>query len=252
MEIFGREINRHMRLWFSFLILIIIDIVLITIAMFNYLPSDISFFIYTFDFFVCIILLGDWIADFYKSNSKTQFLKKKESWINLIASIPFNVILPMVIPQVGLLRYLRLLNLLRVFVLFSSFFNSFESLIKKTNIHKVFIVILFIIFLFTFVLYSFGSSHSLFDYFYFVIVTITTVGYGDIVPQTFTEKVISLLLIFVGIFIFSTVTAVLSSFFTDRLLKKDDVVMDELNSIREENKELKQEIEELKTLIKNE
>lgn len=125
--------------------------------------------------------------------------------------------------------------------------------------------VFFIILIFTVLLYIYGPSYGLFDDFYFVIVTLTTVGYGDIIPKTFNEKIISLILIVIGIFVFSTITAAISSFLTDRLLGEDDEefinaiseslddrfenVNNELKAVREENKILRDEIYELKRLI---
>ena len=93
-------------------------------------------------------------------------------------------------------------------------------------------------------MYFFGPSYDLFDDFYFVVVTLTTVGYGDITPVTFNEKIIALILIIVGIFIFSMITAAISSYLTDRLISEDEKVDEELikkhlNSISEELKEIK-------------
>ena len=70
------------------------------------------------------------------------------------------------------------------------------------------------------------------------------------------------MLIFVGVFIFSTITAAISSFLTDRLLKDDDEELenlieekyeslsDELKTVKEENKKLHEDIKELKELVK--
>ena len=193
----------------------------------------------------------------------------KSNWIDLIASIPFDVILPTIIPSAGLLRYLRLLKLLRVVALFNRFFNGINKFLDKTNLDKILGGVIFTILIFTVLMYYYGPSYGLFDDFYFVIVTLTTVGYGDVTPHTFNEKVIAIALIFVGIFVFSTITAVISSFFTDRLLNKeeDDIdqlieenvktINDELSEIKKElevshkeNQELKEEIQELKMLIK--
>ena len=119
--------------------------------------------------------------------------------------------------------------------------------------------------IFTFLYLIFGSSTNLFESFYFVIVTLTTVGYGDIVPKTFNERIITLLLIIVGIFIVSTITAAMSSYLTDRLIESDEDkfkenienalqknskdIMKELKAVRDENKKLQDEINELKELI---
>ena len=88
-----------------------------------------------------------------------------------------------------------------------------------------------------------------------VVVTITTVGYGDIVPLTFAEKVISICLIVTGMFVFSLTTAGISSFLTDRLLKNDinDItlkdVKSDLENIHKENMSLKEEVRDLKDEI---
>ena len=265
MKLFGMELNKRMALWFGLHGLIIIDIILITIALLFYLPEDIRMAIQTFDFIVCILLLGEWLVKFYLSRPKKLFLKQKDNIITLIASIPFDVILPAIIPGVNLLRYLRLLKLLRIFVLFNRLFDGINKFLDKTNLDKIIGGLIFIIVFFTFLMYVFGPSYGLFDDFYFVVVTLTTVGYGDITPHTYNEKIIVIMLIIVGIFIFSTITAAISSFLTERLLEDDDgdikadientitekfePLQKELESLHEENQMLRDEIRQLKELI---
>ena len=76
----------------------------------------------------------------------------------------------------------------------------------------------------------------------------------------------SIILILIGIFIFSSSTAAISSFLTDRILEDDnkdikeeidcvieksDNIINDLQSLKDENKQLKDEINELKYLIMN-
>lgn len=266
MKLFGRDINKKMAITFTLHFLIIIDIILITVAIIFTLPENVALDIQMFDFCVCVLLLAEWAINFHMSSPKTAYLKNKGNIITLIASIPFDAILPAVIPGISLLRYLRLLKLLRVIVLFNRFYNDFSKFISKTNLDKILVGLVFTVMLFTVLLWIFGSSNSLFDYFYFVIVTLTTVGYGDITPQTYNEKVITLALIIIGIFIFSTIPAALSSFLTERLLKKDakkqnnafedsmrvkfESLENELETFHKENRQLREEIKELKEMIK--
>ena len=257
MKLFGMPLNSRMAIWLGLHALLIVDIILITITMLFSLPENITMYILVFDFFVCILLLIEWIMNFYLSTPKTLFLKQKDNWLSLIASIPFDVILPVVIPGIALLRYLRLLKLIRILVLFNRFFDGIEKFIQKTNIDKILGGVLFTIIIFTVLLNLYGPSYGLFDDFYFVIVTLTTVGYGDIVPRTFNEKIIALLLLFIGIFIFSTITAAISSYLTDRLIsdegmdKKLDLILSDLDKLQKENDDLKNEIKELKELVNN-
>ncbi len=238
-------------------ILIVVDIILITVAIFLKLPANVESYIYNFDFFTCLILLTQWIIELYNSKPRSKFLKQKRNWVDLIASIPFDAILPIIIPQISIIRYLKLLKLLRIMALFTRFFNILKTFIKTTHLDKIIGVIIFTILIFTVVLWLWGPTYDLFDDFYLVIVTLATVGYGDVTPKTFDEKLIAIVMIIVGVFVFSTITAAISSYFTNRLLKnenKDDKINElktELESIHDENAELKREIVELKKLIKN-
>lgn len=253
----GMEINRTMVIWIGLHVLIILDIFLITTAMIFDLSEDAALKITVFDFIVCVILLCEWALNFYKSSPKSVFLKQKDNWISLIASIPFDVLLPAVIPGIGLLRYLRLLKLLRIVVLFNRLFDGFERFMKKSNLDKILGGVIFTVLIFTVLLWIYGSSYGLFDDFYFVIVTLATVGYGDVTPHTFNEKVIALLLIIVGVFVFSTITAAISSFLTDRIMEGDDERIEDkldkiegnLEEISKENRELKEEIRQLREML---
>jgi len=262
MKIRGIPVNRTSVSLFLLHFLIFADIIFITAALLLDLPHSIDVFVQMFDLMICIFLLAEWIIRFNRAESKKEFLKEKENWVTLIASIPFEVIIPAVIPGANLLRYIMLFKLLRIMILFNEFFNGFKRFIRKTNLDIILGGIFFTVVIFTALYILFGSSRGMFESFYFVIVTLTTVGYGDIVPVTFNERVITLLLIIIGLFIVSTITAAMSSYLTDRLLsdgedimikdlkdtmeKNNTAIMSELEAIREENKQLRREIEELK------
>ena len=207
MEIYGKKVNLKSVSLFLLHFLIFADIIFISVGLILDLPDDASFYIILFDLMICIFLLSEWIIRFHRTKSKKEFLK--ENWVTLIASIPFEALFPAIIPGANLLRYIMLFKLLRIMVLYNKFFNGFKKFIKKTNLDKIIGAIIFTVVVFTFLYLFFGSSNSLFESFYFVIVTLTTVGYGDIVPKTFNERVITLFLIIVGIFVVSTITETL-------------------------------------------
>ena len=248
------NLNMRMVLFILLHIFIVIDIVAITLVMVWDVSPRMAFDIQIFDTALCIILLIEWSINFYKSYPKTTFLKQKDNIIDLIASIPFDVVLPAIRPSVAVLRYLRLLKLLRIVALFNRFFNGFKKFLKDSNLDKIFGWVFITIIVFTLLFYLFGSTYGLVDDFYFVIVTLTTVGYGDVTPVTFNEKIITMVLIIAGVFIFSTITAAISSYLTDRIMSEDNEefddklneIMDELKCIRKENQELKEEIKKLK------
>lgn len=268
MQIFGKEINIRYFLYTRGLpALIIVDLFLITISLIFEIPNDVMLNIQQFDLIVCIILLGEYFLNLFLSGSKKLYIFDKENIIGLIASIPFDYILPLILPvalPVVFLRYLRIFKLIRVVKLAQ--FDIIKDLFRKTGLHKVLIGIFITILIFWAAFFLFSPSYGWVDDFYFVIVTLTTVGYGDVTPKTYNEKVLAIILILIGVFVFSAITALMSSFLTDRILdddeedrvseiqetieEKSENIMAEIKSVRMENKQLKDEANELKTEIK--
>lgn len=268
MQIFGKEINIRYFLYTRGLpALIIVDLFLITISLIFEIPNDVMLNIQQFDLIVCIILLGEYFLNLFLSGSKKLYIFDKENIIGLIASIPFDYILPLILPvalPVVFLRYLRIFKLIRVVKLAQ--FDIIKDLFRKTGLHKVLIGIFITILIFWAAFFLFSPSYGWVDDFYFVIVTLTTVGYGDVTPKTYNEKVLVIILILIGVFVFSAITALMSSFLTDRILdddeedrvseiqetieEKSENIMAEIKSVRMENKQLKDEANELKAEIK--
>ena len=242
-------LTKHTLIQAGFNSLIIIDMFLITIALIFQLPQNIVQKIQYYDLIICIILLIEYTIDLYHAPKRKEYILQPMNIIGLIASIPFDFILITTIPGSGLLRYLRLFKLSRIFLL-SSRIKFFKKLCEKTGLHKLLLVVLGVIFLFTFLFYLFGPSYGGFDDFYFVIVTLTTVGYGDVTPVTYNEKVLSIMLILIGIFVFSTITAMISSFLTDQLSRENQESDEEINvlisELKEDINELKEEIRRLR------
>lgn len=251
MNIFDKEKNNHSILWIGLQLLVIIDIFLISMLLLLHLPSDVISFIEEFDLYICVLLLIEWSISFLTFNPKTKFLKQKGNWLNLIASIPFDAFLPIFLPQLNLLRYFRLLKILRVIVLFNSLISSLKDFIQKTHIEKILFGIIVIIGIFTLIVWNWSNLNFV-DSLYFVIETITSVGYGDITPKSINEKALTMVLIFIGVFVFSTITAVISSFFTDKLINDEQIEQDlqvvkkDLTNMQQQNKGLKHDLEVLK------
>lgn len=61
---------------------------------------------------------------------------------------------------------------------------------------------------------------NLFDSLWYIIVTITTVGYGDITPTTFWGRIIALFTMFFGVIITASITGKIASFLVDLQLRK--------------------------------
>lgn len=241
-------------------IIVIINIILIsTVIIFKAYELNVIIF----DLFVCSVLLVDFFHGFHKSTNKSEYLKY--NFIELLAAIPLDLLLS---PFLGF-SYLRFIKFLRVLMMIILFFNIVGEFLKNTHLDEILGVFVLVVIGSTFGLYLIDPTmNNLFDDLWFVVVSLTTVGYGDITPNTVFGKVFSLILLLIGVFIFSAITGAISSYFMDNLLQegsyhihdlkekvaKSENELEKVNKQLKENEkkidELKDEIVELKEIIK--
>ena len=104
--------------------------------------------------------------------------------------------------------------------------------------------------MFLFYLFEEGINpdvNSVFDAFWWGLVTVTTVGYGDTVPVTMEGKVIAMALMVTGVIFFVSFTAIMVSFLLSTTGEtKEGLILSELKHIKDEVKSLRQEIQQKK------
>ncbi len=102
--------------------------------------------------------------------------------------------------------------------------NNIDILINDPIIRIAFIIFLLILFttisIFIIEKNVNNEIRSLFDSFWYTIVTLATVGYGDITPKTTLGRVIGLIAIFFGVFFVAVITGKIASFLVDQQLKR--------------------------------
>ncbi len=243
-------------------LIVIIDVILLSYSVIFDLSPTFYHKIMIFDIITCMVLVFDFFCGFHKSNDKKEYVK--ENWIELIVAIPFDIILSPVLA----LRFLKLIKLVRILLFIAEFFKVIGNFLKSTHLDEILAVFILIIIGSTFGLYLIDPSmNNIFDNLWFVVVSLTTVGYGDITPNTIYGKMLSLVLLIVGVFIFSAITGAISTHFIDNLLQEGTFYITELNEkmdvneaklddlnkqvLKNEQKidELKDEINELKEII---
>lgn len=203
-------------------ILIVIDLILITLTLISTVPENLYYGIVVFDTVLCIILIIEFLSRFFESDDKKYFLRK--NWTEIIAAIPFDLIMmPFVLNYARFLRLFRVLKFIKVIALFSQFFETIDVFLKKTHLDEILGIALLVVLASTLGLYLFDPSiTSIFDSLWFVLSTITTVGYGDVLPQSGVGRMIGLIILIIGVLIFSTVTGAIASYFAKRVLMNED------------------------------
>jgi voltage-gated potassium channel len=150
--------------------------------------------------------------------------KKIEYVISPLAIIDLLAILPSYRP----LRFLRIFLLFRIFKLFryARSMKTFTAIIteKKFELFTLAIFASFVIFTGSSAIYIFETNqnpkiNTLFDAVYWAIVTMGTVGYGDIVPVTTEGMVVSMILIILGVATLSFLTSIIVSSFQNKLIE---------------------------------
>ena len=121
-------------------------------------------------------------------------------------------------------------------------FGLLETLFNSRRLRTILAALIFFIFLFGYLFYiSEPEVKNLGDGIWWALVTITTVGYGDITPLTTVGRIVASSLMFLGLGLIATITAIVSAKFiqnfvdhhtNDDVLEKLDEMQLELDDIK--------------------
>jgi voltage-gated potassium channel len=203
------------KLGFLNLLIVVLSIYVLTALLvdtFFSLPSDIHDLLQIIDDGICFIFLIDFFYRFFYSKNKLSFLKW--GWIDFISSIP-------ALPFVRFGRLFRLIRLFRILRAFRSIKvltqHVFRNRIQGTMSAVAIITFLVVIFSSISILIvekdPASNIKSAEDAIWWSMVTVTTVGYGDKFPVTTEGRFIGVVLMLVGVGLFGTFTAFVSSWF---------------------------------------
>ena len=229
-------------------VLVLLDTVLIGfLLLYPYYLN--SVYIIGFDLIVCIILLIEFIRN---KRSKDYESTRKEDAIDIFAMIPllFFVLLPP-----AWTNYLAFVRLFKIVVLLEKGKKNVFNFIQKTQLSYIILTLFVIICAGSVAILvlddaSRGGINTPLDAVWYVISTVTTVGYGDVTPDTVPGKIVGIILMIVGVGFFSLLTAHLSSLLMKEHEAEEDEIENKIISMEKSVGEIKSEIKELKELLK--
>jgi voltage-gated potassium channel len=172
----------------------------------------------TYDNLICVIFLIDFYLNMRGARKKSDYFIKERGWLDLMGSIPtlgFTT-------YGGLLRLARLSRLARITRLMRGQNKKelVDDIIKNRNQYTAFITILLTLIVLTVasvLVLQFESKSpdanikSGWDSFWYAVVTITTVGYGDRFPVTPAGRITAMFIMFMGVGIIGALASILSS-----------------------------------------
>ena len=121
-----------------------------------------------------------------------------------------------------------------------------EKLFNSRRLRTILAALVFFIFLFGYLFYvSEPDVRNLGDGIWWALVTITTVGYGDITPVTTLGRVVASSLMLLGLGLIATITAIVSAKFIQNFVDHhtNDDVLEKLDEMQLELDDIKKKLQ---------
>ncbi len=125
-------------------------------------------------------------------------------------------------------------------------FGLLETLLNSRRLRTILAALIFFIFLFGYLFYvSEPDVRNLGDGIWWALVTITTVGYGDITPVTTLGRVVASSLMLLGLGLIATITAIVSAKFIQNFVDHhtNDDVLEKLDEMQLELDDIKKKLQ---------
>ena len=186
--------------------LIILSLISLSIETLPDLSSSTREFLYKFEVTCIIIFSIEYLLRVFVADKPLNYIFSFYGVIDLIAIIPF------FFPNPLDLRFLRIFRIFRIFralklIRYNKAISRFNIAIKlvKEELVLFLIVTVMMVFIVSFGIYYFENEaqpeayKSVFHSMWWSIVTLTTVGYGDIYPITLGGKIFTFFVLIIGI-----------------------------------------------------
>ncbi len=198
--------NNNKRLYhFDLVIVFLILLSAVLYVLGTYPLSDMILEVINYiELLIVLVFTFEIFLRYWVSRNKKKYFKSVYTWIDILAIIPF---------WIGLsdLQFLLIFRFFKILRYSEIYLSTHRLHLSKGGFHKLFIIrLLFMIFMIIFVssgfFYAFENQvnpniQSFDDALYFILVTVTTVGFGDIVPATYLGRLITMFAILGGIII---------------------------------------------------
>ena len=171
----------------------------------------------------------------------------RAAWLDLVIIVVSFPVLPELLAfsrLVRLSRLSRVLRMLRAVPILVRGLSALGRLFKKRGLGYVLLVFVLVA-LATGGLFAFFEGYSLVDGLWWMVVTLTTVGYGDLSPATAGGRATAVVLMVTSIGVVSFITANIAAFF----IEKDDEtsLTDEVRSIHQRLDRIEELLTDMRT-----
>ena len=236
------------RLWDQFFsLLILLNVIAVTLESVEALHEKYDQIFHYFELFSILIFtveysLRVWVAPLKYENrvaasysARMKYVLSVNGIIDLLSIIPFY--LQFILPGLDL-RILRTLRLLRILKL-STYNSALSDLIeaireeRRSFIAAGYIFVVMFIIASSLIYFAEHQKHpthfnSIPDSMYWALITLTTVGYGDVTPVTALGKLISVISAMGGVIVVALLTGIIASSFSLQMERRKAEFEDEI------------------------
>ncbi len=218
-------LNRRSTAYNLFIFVLTIISLVIMVVMLLPLEDEAIGLLRVYDNLICIIFLADFFMRLITASKKSDYFIKEGGWLDLLGSIPS---LGVTFKYSGLFRLARLSRLTRIARLLrgKSRKELLNDVVANRSRYTAFVTILLALIVLSsasvLVLQFESQSREAaiktgWDAFWYSIVTITTVGYGDYYPVTFGGRVTAMFIMVAGVGIIGVLASLMSNLLMGRI-----------------------------------
>ena len=202
---------------------------------------------------ITIIFFIDFLHRFKTAPDRGEYFWRNYGWADLLASLPFQ--------QTKILRVFRLVKVYRLLKVYGA--RNIRRAIFKDRAGSALLMLLFV----SILVLEFGSLEMLnieadvpganittaSDALWYIIVTMSTVGYGDQYPITNPGRALGTVIIIIGVGVFGTLTGYLANLFLSPSKKKETAeepnVQKKLSSLKDLVAQQQEAITDLESMM---
>ena len=204
---------------------IVVSLLTFPIDTFQGLPSSVRDALYIAEMVIVAVFSVEYLLRLFLAERKRDYALSFLGIVDLLAILPFYLAVFLAGDVDGrILRTIRLIRLIRIFKLVR-YINALERLRKALLIAREEIIAFlglafFLIYVSAAGIWYFESEvqpeniGSVFDGFWWAIITLTTVGYGDVYPITTGGRIFTIMMLIVGLGVISIPTGIFASALT--------------------------------------
>ncbi|WP_405573009.1 ion transporter [Winogradskyella sp. Asnod2-B02-A] len=221
--------KRSRRFAYFIQFLIIFSVITFSIETLPNLKPQTKVILNSVEAFCVIIFTFEYLARIYVADSKPKFIFSFFGIVDFLAILPFYLSFGIDLRSLRLLRMFRLFRLFKL-VRYNKAIKHFVNAMKlaKEQIVLFMIITLMLIYFAAVGIYYFENEaqpehfSSIFSSLWWSIVTLTTVGYGDVYPITVGGRIFTFFILMIGLGIVAIPTGIISSSLTKAVEPKDE------------------------------